>query len=55
MPFRHEFKRHEDEIDYAEIEACYEKLKELDDYIGSSEFECSCLARGTRTNTSISR
>ena len=37
MPFCHEFKKHEDEIDYAEIEACYNKLKEIDDFFGSKE------------------
>ena len=39
MPFFcHEFKKQEDEIDYAEIEACYNKLKEIDDYLVSKEF-----------------
>jgi len=37
MPFCHEFKKHEDEIDYADIEACYNKLKEIDDFFGSKE------------------
>ena len=37
MPFCHEFKKHEGEIDYAEIEACYNKLKEIDDYLVSNE------------------
>ena len=37
MPFCHEFKKHEGEIDYAEIEACYNKLKEIDDYLSSNE------------------
>ena len=38
MPFCHEFKKYEDEIDYAEIEAAHTKLKEIDDYLGSGEF-----------------
>ena len=38
MPFCHEFKKYEDEIDYAEIEAAHNKLKEIDDYLGSGEF-----------------
>ena len=37
MPFCHEFKKHEDTIDYVEIEACYNKLKEIDDYSSSKE------------------
>ena len=37
MPFCHEFKKYDDEIDYAEIEAAYNKLKEFDDYVGSAE------------------
>ena len=36
MPCCHEFKKYEDEIDYAEIEAAHNKLKEIDDYLGSS-------------------
>ena len=32
MPFCHEFKKHDGEIDFAEIEACYNNLKEIDDY-----------------------
>ena len=38
MPFCHEFKNHEDEIDYAEIEACYNKLREIDDFLFRKEF-----------------
>ncbi len=38
MPFCHEFKKHEDEIDYAEIEKAYNKLCEIDEYLSSSEF-----------------
>ena len=38
MPFCHEFKKYDDEIDYAEIEAAHNKFKEIDDYLGSSEF-----------------
>ncbi len=38
MPFCHELNKHEDEIDYAEIEACYNKLREIDDYLSSKEF-----------------
>ena len=37
MPFCHEFKKHEGEIDYEEIEACYNKLREIDDYLSSKE------------------
>ena len=37
MPFCHEFNKHEDDIDYAEIEACYNNLKEIDDFFGSKE------------------
>ena len=35
MPCCHEFKKHEGEIDYEEIEACYNKLRETDDFFGS--------------------
>ena len=38
MPFCHKLKKHDDEIDYAEIEAVYNKLREIGDYLGSSEF-----------------
>ena len=38
MPCCHEFKNHEDEIDYAEIEAAHNKLKEVEDYLSSGEF-----------------
>ncbi|MFM7855066.1 MAG: hypothetical protein ACKO96_24860, partial [Flammeovirgaceae bacterium] len=38
MPFYHESKKQEGEIYYAEIEACYNKLKEIDDYLVSKEF-----------------
>ena len=38
MPFCHEFKKYNDEIDYAEIEAAHNKLKDIDDYLGSGEF-----------------
>ncbi|MFM7989811.1 MAG: hypothetical protein ACKPKO_61905, partial [Candidatus Fonsibacter sp.] len=31
-------KKHDGEINYAEIEACYNKLKEIDDYLVSKEF-----------------
>ena len=37
MPCCHENKQHDDKIDYVSIEACYNKLKEIDDYLGSSE------------------
>ena len=37
MPLCHEFKKREGEIDYAEIEACYNKLREIDDFCGSRE------------------
>ncbi len=37
MPFCHELKKQEGEIDYAEIEACYNKLKVIDDYLVSKE------------------
>ncbi len=37
MPFCHEFKKHDDEINYAEIEACFKKLQEIDDYLSSKE------------------
>ena len=43
MPFCHEFKKHEGEIDYAEIEAAHNKLKEIDDYLGSGEFRLHLL------------
>ncbi|MFM7980176.1 MAG: hypothetical protein ACKPKO_12750 [Candidatus Fonsibacter sp.] len=38
MPLCHEFKKQEGEIDYAEIEACYKKLREIGDYLVSKEF-----------------
>ena len=38
MPFCHEFKKHEGEIDYAEIEACFNKLQEIDDDLVRKEF-----------------
>ena len=37
MPFCHEFEKHEDEIDYEEIEACYNKLREIDFFLSSKE------------------
>ena len=37
MPFCHEFKKHEGEIDYEEIEACYNMLREIDDTLSSKE------------------
>ena len=37
MPFGHEFKKHDGEIAYAEIEACYNKFKEIDDFFCSRE------------------
>ena len=38
MAFCREFKQYNDEIDYAEIEAAHNKLKEIHDYLGSGEF-----------------
>ncbi|MFM7981245.1 MAG: hypothetical protein ACKPKO_18210, partial [Candidatus Fonsibacter sp.] len=38
MPLCHEFKKHEGETDYAEIEPCYNKLREIDDFLVSKEF-----------------
>ena len=38
MSFCHESKKQKGEIDYAEIEACYNKLQEIDDYLVSEEF-----------------
>ena len=38
MPFCREFKKHDGEINYAEIEACYKKLQDIDDYLVSKEF-----------------
>ena len=38
MPFCHEFKKHKDDIDYAEIEALYNKLTDIEEYLDSSEF-----------------
>jgi hypothetical protein len=43
MPFCHEFKKHEDEIDYAEIEACYSKLRKIDDLLSSKEFRLQLI------------
>ena len=37
MPFCHELKKHEGEIDYGEIEACYSKLRETDDSLSGKE------------------
>ena len=37
MPFCHEFKKHEGEIHYEEIEACYNKVREIDDFLVSKE------------------
>ena len=45
MPFCHEFKKYEDEIDYTEIEAAHNKLKEIDDYLGSGEFRLQFFFR----------
>ncbi|MFM7984216.1 MAG: hypothetical protein ACKPKO_33330, partial [Candidatus Fonsibacter sp.] len=36
-PFCHESKKQEGDIYYAEIEACYNKLREIDDYLVSKE------------------
>ena len=38
MPYCHEFKKYDDEIDYAEIEVAHNRFKDIDDYLGSSEF-----------------
>ena len=38
MPYCHEFKKYDDEIDYAEIEVAHNRVKDIDDYLGSSEF-----------------
>ncbi|MFM7985963.1 MAG: hypothetical protein ACKPKO_42275 [Candidatus Fonsibacter sp.] len=38
MPCCHECKKREGDIDYAEIEACYKKLREIDDFLVSKEF-----------------
>ena len=38
MPFCHEFTKREGEIDYADIEACYNKLREIEDFLVSKEF-----------------
>ena len=38
MPCCRVFKKHEDVIHYAEIEACYIKSNEIDNYLGSREF-----------------
>ena len=43
MPCCHEFTKHEDEIYYAEIEACYSTLKEIDDVFGSKEIRLQLL------------
>ena len=43
----HEFKKHEDEIDYAEIEACYDELHEIDDYLVRKEFRLQLSWRET--------
>ena len=37
LPFCHEFKKHKGEIDLEEIEACYNKLREIDDSLSSKE------------------
>ncbi|MFM7978385.1 MAG: hypothetical protein ACKPKO_03635 [Candidatus Fonsibacter sp.] len=38
MPFCHELNKQEGEIYYAEIEACYNTLREIDDFLVSKEF-----------------
>ena len=48
MPFCHESKKQEGEIDYAEIEACYNKLREIDDYLVSKEFPNPVVWREAR-------
>ena len=48
MPLCHEFKTYEDELDYAEIEAAHNKLKEIDDYLGSSEFRLQLFGERRR-------
>ena len=37
IPFCHECKQHEGEVGYAELEACYNKLREIDDCFGNRE------------------
>ena len=37
IPVCHEFKKHEGEIYYEEKEACYNNLREVDDFFGSKE------------------
>ena len=37
MPCCREFKKHEGETDYEEREACYNQLREIDDFLASKE------------------
>ena len=48
MPFRHEFRKHVDEIDYAEIKALYTKLTDIDEHLDSSEFRLQICWRDER-------
>ena len=48
MPLCHEFKKHEDEIDYKEIEACCNKLREIDDSFSSKEMRIQLFRREER-------
>ena len=47
-PFCHDLKKYNDEIDYAEIEAAHNKLQEIDDYLGSSEFRLQSFGEKRR-------
>jgi hypothetical protein len=43
MPFCHACRQYEDEIDYADVEAPYNKLRDIDDDLDSSEFRLQML------------
>ena len=53
LPFCHERKQFPEEVDYAMIEAFYNKLKEIDTLCGSDEFKVKMFWK-TRPSLSIS-
>ena len=48
MPFCREFKKYDGEIDYAEMEACSNKLQEIDNYLVSKRVPTAVVRREKR-------
>jgi hypothetical protein len=45
LPFCHERKKYIDHVKYDDIEALYDKMKEIDDYFMSDEFKDKILVK----------